>query len=438
MRLGATTQTQVAVVVAGSVLLAHVLSFLIISLLLRAAPAEPVPAIGPGAATLLGEVYDADPDARPAVLEGAARAGFNLRPLDASEAAACTILDRPGGAYARRPPPGPGEARARAKVAICAPALPDGVQTAFETAAGTWLGVIDSRNTPPRHPPRQEPQFVGLAVLAITVATTVLICVWASRRVTAPLLRLAEEAERVDVDHGGTVPQTGGTRELRLLADAFNRLILRLRGYAADQRRLVAGVSHDLRTPLTRLRLRLDQVADPALQTKLIRDVEAMQLVIDSSLSLIHAQERGASKIDVDVAALLATIVDGYTDTGAAVTYDGPLHRKLHCDPALLTRAIENVVDNALKFAGGAGVSLRLEAGRAIIEVRDDGPGISDDQKTRVFEAFYRGDESRGVTEGTGLGLAITKSLILAHGGTVQLLDAAPSGLIVRMVLPAG
>ncbi len=431
MKLGTTTQTQVAVVVAGSVLLAHLLTGIIVWLLLHARQPEAVPAIGRGAATLLGELYDADQDLRPAVLDGAARAGIRLRQLTLEEAGGCTVPPGPPGPFEAR------EHRQRAKVAICVPALADGVQTAFQTFGGAWLGVIDSQNGPVvHHPPPPRSPITLVATLLITVATTVLLCVLASRRVTSPLLRLAEAAETVDVERGGTVPVTGGTREIRLLADALNGLIRRLGGYAAEQRRLVAGVSHDLRTPLTRLRLRLDQVEEAGLREKLLHDVQAMQHVVDSSLSLIRAQDGGAQARDVDVGALLSTIVDNFTDSGAHVEFSGPLHQRLRCDPALLTRAVENIVENAIKFAGRAEVFLREEADCAVIEVSDDGPGISDDQKLRVFEPFYRGDESRGTTQGSGLGLSITKALVQAHGGSVDLLDATPSGLCVRLNLP--
>jgi signal transduction histidine kinase len=434
-----TTQTQVAGVVAASVLLAHLLSFIVMWLLLHAGQPEPQPTIGRGAATLLGELYDSDEAVRPAVLEGAARAGIKLRPLAADEVPSCTLVPHTDPVF-DHPPGRADNRRERAKVAICSPALADGVQTAFQTFGGTWLGVIDSRNGPPpgrRPPPSPRPQYALFGILAVTVATTVMLCVWASRRVTAPLKRLAESAEQVDVEHGGMVMPTGGTLEILKLAESLNGLISRLRVYAVEQRRLVAGVSHDLRTPLTRMRLRLDQVSDANLREKLVRDVQTMQIVVDSSLSLIRAQEGATQKRDVDIGALLATIVDNFVDSGADVEFSGPLHQKLSCDPALLTRAIENVVDNALKFAGRAEVVLRAEPQAAVIEVSDDGPGISDDQKTRVFEAFYRGDESRGATEGSGLGLAITKALVMAHGGQVDLLDAEPSGLKVRMRLPA-
>ena len=436
MNFFATTRTQVAAVVVGSVLLAHFLSILIVSLLLHAGQPTPMPVIGHGGATLLGELYDAGPAIRPALLEGAASAGIRLRPLADGETSACKLVERPPFETERHARPGAPPIKP-AKVAVCSPALDDGVQTAFQTSGGTWLGVIDSLGAPPIHHPPPRPQYMLVGILAVTVATTVMLCLWASRRVTAPLLRLAEAAEQVDIEKGGTVPRTSGTREIRLLADAFNGLILRLRGYAAEQRQLVAGVSHDLRTPLTRMRLRLDQVTDPALRDRLINDVQTMEIVVESSLSLIRAQEGGARKCDVDIGALLCTIVDNFVDSGADVDFSGPLHLKLHCDPALMTRAIENVVDNALKFAGRAEVLLRAEPTQAVIEVSDDGPGISDEQKTRVFEAFYRGDESRGVTEGSGLGLAITKALVSAHGGTVDLLDAQPNGLTVRMLLPA-
>jgi signal transduction histidine kinase len=438
VKLGSTTQTQVALLVATSVVLAHILSGAIVWIVLRANHPGPVPAIGRGAATLLGELYDEGPDIRPSILEGAARAGLALRALSAQEAARCHELKRPLSPFE------PHDARPRAKIAICVPALADGVQTAFRTLAGAWLGVVDSENQPSmlhHEPPSapfggRPPETVLGTLLLVTVATTVMLSVWISRGVTSPLTRLAEAADRIDVERGGTVPATGGTWEIRRLTNTFNRLIERLRAYAAEQRRLVAGVSHDLRTPLTRLRLRVEQVEDEALRDRLLHDLCAMQSVVESTLSLIRAQDAGVRKQDVDLGALLATIVDNLADAGSDVDFAGPQRLKLRCDAAQLTRAVENIIDNALKFAGRARVTLTEEPDRAVIDVRDDGPGIRDELKVRVFEPYFRGDESRGLTDGSGLGLSITKALVEAHGGTVALLDAVPQGLVVRVTLP--
>jgi signal transduction histidine kinase len=438
VKLASTTQTQVALLVATSVLLAHILSGAIVWIVLHARTPGPLPVIGRGAATLLGELYDEGPDIRPGILEGAARAGIALRALSTAEAAACKEQQRPFGPFEPR------DSRPRAKIAICTPALADGIQTAFRTQAGAWLGVIDSENQPPvlhHEPPDapfggRPPETILGTLLLVTIATTVILSVWISRGVTSPLIRLAESADRIDVERGGAIPAPGGTSEIRRLTNAFNRLIDRLRAYAAEQRRMVAGVSHDLRTPLTRLRLRVDQVEDATLRDRLLHDLGAMQSVVESSLSLIRAQDAGVRKKDVDLGALLATIVDNLADSGAEVDLTGPQRLKLPCDAALLTRAVENIIENALKFAGRAQVTLAETPSAAIIDITDDGPGISDDQKPRVFEPFFRGDESRGQTEGSGLGLSITKALIAAHGGKVELLDAVPHGLTVRVTLP--
>jgi signal transduction histidine kinase len=438
LKLASTTQTQVALLVATSVLLAHILTGAIVWIVLHTRVPSPMPVIGRGAATLLGELYDEGQDIRPSILEGAARAGIALRPLSATEAPACKEQQRPYGPFEPR------DNRPRAKIAICTPALADGVQTAFRTQAGAWLGVIDSENQPPilhRDPAdapfgARPPETILGTVLLVTIATTLMLSVWISRRVTSPLIRLAESADRIDVEHGGTVPAPGGTSEIRRLVNAFNRLIERLRAFAAEQRRLVAGVSHDLRTPLTRLRLRVDQVEDLALRDRLLHDLGAMQSVVDSTLSLIRAQEAGLRKNDVDLGALLATIVDNLADAGSDVELSGVPRLKLACDAPQLTRAVENVIENALKFAGRAHVTLTETPFSAMIDITDDGPGISEEQKPRVFEPFFRGDESRGQTEGSGLGLSITKALVEAHGGTVSLLDAAPHGLTVRLTLP--
>jgi signal transduction histidine kinase len=288
---------------------------------------------------------------------------------------------------------------------------------------------------PPRPPHRITPGIRLAGLLAVMGLPTLALSLWASRRVTAPLLRLAAQAERVDPETIAAPLPVEGTTEIRLLAETFNRLILRLTRYAAGQRRMLAAVSHDLRTPLTRLRLRAETVQDPALRHLLVRDTDVMQVLIDHSLQLLQAQDRAADLGWVDLPALLQTVADDMTDAGAKVELGDLPPVSANCNAPMLTRAIENLIDNAAKYAGGSTLLLHQAGGAAVIEVADHGPGLSDAAKDLAFEPWYRGDAARG-DQGNGLGLAIVKTLMTAQGGAVELADNAPQGLVARLILP--
>jgi signal transduction histidine kinase len=404
------TQRQVAALVAASVLLAFFLHFFFVLFAIRSLgePSEHFP--DRTALRIVAGLYAANPALRPALLRQAAADGMELRELPDSIVRACNAV-----------PPRPD----------CKPDVVPPFMPRVQATDTIWLGIVSHPRPPPGHGPRARLS----ALIAVVGLPTLVISLWASRRVTAPLRRLTEQAERVDPESVAAPLPVEGTTEIRLLAEAFNRLILRLTHYAADQRRTLAAISHDLRTPLTRLRLRAETVADPAVRDKLVRDALAMQALIDRALALLQARDSGAVPTRVDLAALLQTVADDMADAGVAVTLAPVPPINVLCDPRMLTSAVENLLQNAAKHGGGGTLSARAANGEAVIEVADAGPGLSAAERSQVFAPWYRGDAARGGT-GHGLGLAIVQAVMNAMGGRVELADAVPRGLIARLVLP--
>jgi signal transduction histidine kinase len=401
------TQRQVIVLVAASVILAHVIQF---SLFMGMREHEGLAHFPDRTSVrLLAGLYSANPALRPELLRDAAAAGLTMREIPDSVVSACAAKpDSPP-----CPPEGLSPDTPRVRVS------PD-----------MWLAA-----EPIPRPPR-PPRRIGLAGMVALVGFPALaLSLWASRVVTAPLQRLTAQAECVDPETVSAPLKVEGTTEMRLLAEAFNRLILRLTRYASDQRRMLAAVSHDLRTPLTRLRLRAETIAEPAARQKMVHDITTMQTLIDSALYLLQAQDGGASAVRVDLAALLQTVADDMADGGVNVALGPMKPLAAHTDPAMLKRAVENLIENAAKYGGGGTLALSQTNGEAVIEVADSGPGLTDAEKTQVFEPWYRADTARG-GQGTGLGLAIVKAVMRSLGGRVELADAVPHGLAARLVLP--
>jgi signal transduction histidine kinase len=402
------TQRQVAALVAASVFAAFLLHFLFVVFAMRSM-GEPEHFHDRTALQIVAALYRDNPALRPALLRQSAAEGMVLREIPDSVVRDCA---------AASPKPG------------CADQLPQ-FMPRLRATDSVWLG-IESR--PPR-PPGRGPRGQLAALIALVGLPTLALSLWASRGVTAPLRRLTEQAERVDPETTVAPLRVEGTTEIRLLAEAFNRLILRLTQYAAEQRRTLAAISHDLRTPLTRLRLRADLVAEPAVRDKLLRDVGAMQTLIDRALALLQARDAGPQITRVDLAALMQTIADDMEDAGVTVALGPLVPLSATCDPRMLTSAIENLLQNAANHGGGGTLSLREVGGEAVIEVADSGPGLSAEDREHAFAPWYRGDAARA-GNGNGLGLAIVHAVMAALGGRIELSDAIPSGLIARLILP--
>ena len=277
---------------------------------------------------------------------------------------------------------------------------------------------------------------VGLG--AFLVFATAGLLIWLTAMVNVPLRRVAQAAERVGVDINAPALAEQGPAQLRRLIRGFNDMQLRLQRFLNDRTLMLGAISHDMRTPLTRLRLRVetDRAADE--KAKMLADIESMENMLGSSLSFVRGVDDAEAHDAVDLASLLQTACDMVSDLGGEVEYHGEVRSRYRCKPQALLRALTNVIMNATKYGSRARVTLaRIPGSGFVVEVEDEGPGISNAEKCKVFEPFYRSDGARDIDrQGMGLGLAIARSVILGHGGTIDLLDRKPRGLLVRIVLP--
>jgi signal transduction histidine kinase len=285
----------------------------------------------------------------------------------------------------------------------------------------------------------------GLISTLVFVASAIaLLSLWATRALTAPLTQFADAAERFTVGGSDTPLSEQGPIEIRRAAKALNEMRSRIRQMVEGRTRMLAAVSHDLRTPITRLRLRAEEIEPETLKLQVIRDLDGMRDMVHSALSFLRDEAMTSRHLKVDLPSLIQTLCDGFCDIGRDLGRDasfiGPAHLQLTCDPDQLTRALANLIDNGLKFGTRVTVELKQSPGGPItIDVIDDGPGIAESERERVMEPFYRGDASRGLDgpASFGLGLSIARSVAQAHGGTLELRDGPSKGLVARLTLPA-
>ncbi len=309
----------------------------------------------------------------------------------------------------------------------------DATRVGIALRGGGALKVVTSVG--PAHPLGLVAQ-VGL--VAFLVFATVGLWIWLTVMVIVPLTRVAHAAERVGVDINAAFLAEQGPAQLQRVITAFNDMRLRLQRLLNDRTLMLGAISHDMRTPLTRLRLRVetDRAADE--KQKMLADIESMENMLASSLSFIRGVDDAEAHDAVDLESLLQTACDMVSDLGGDVEYSGAVRSRYRCRPQALLRALTNVIMNATKYGSCARVTLaRIPGSGFVVDVEDEGPGISNAEKDKVFEPFYRSDEARDVDrQGMGLGLAIARSVILGHGGTIDLLDRKPRGLLVHIVLP--
>jgi signal transduction histidine kinase len=205
-----------------------------------------------------------------------------------------------------------------------------------------------------------------------------------------------------------------------------------------DRTKMLAAISHDLRTPITRMRLRSEFIDDDVHRSHMLGDLDQMRSMLESVLSFLRNDHKLESTTLVDIATTLQLVADQFTDMGHKVAYQGPEHALATLRPNDLHRSITNLVENAVKFGAETTIGLFVSPETMTIEVEDDGPGISDARKDAMLEPFVRGDDARNMDQaaGFGLGLSIARAIVLAHGGELSLNDRQPHGLIVRIELP--
>ncbi len=284
----------------------------------------------------------------------------------------------------------------------------------------------------------QEQTLLDWAIVfSVVLLCLIIIAYLISRQLIAPLKQLSTGAKRFSNEmHTTPVPLTG-PREVREAAQSFNHMQEHIQRFVEERMQLVAAISHDLRTPLTRLRLRVESLPDEQQKQKALSDIDDMSTMIQSTLAFIREDSVKESNIKTDIASLICSICDDAADTFGSVQYIGPKHCVLDCKPIAIKRTISNLVENAIKYGKHAKVKLLCEPEQIKITVSDHGPGIPEHELKNVFIPFYRIEKSRNrTTGGVGLGLSVARTLIQAHRGSIQLQNKIPNGLRVVITLP--
>ena len=272
----------------------------------------------------------------------------------------------------------------------------------------------------------------GLLALLLALAVAWLI----ASRISRPLKAMADSAK--EVGHGQRpqpLPESGA-EEMRLLASAFNTMASDLERHEQDRSEVLAGISHDLRTPLTRLRLEAEMsVADEAARQGIVDDIEQMEAVISQFMDYART-ELGETPVATDLAALLSGMVERLRQRGRPISFTADDLPDLPLRARALTRAVTNLIDNALKYGGGeVSLNLKKQAGEVWIEVGDRGAGIPESEAERLKRPFTRLDSARSNATGTGLGLAIVERIARLHDGRLELLPNPGGGLLARLVI---
>ena len=290
-------------------------------------------------------------------------------------------------------------------------------------------------------PEQRRPPFMGspwMTTLLFAVISVTLLGLWAARALTAPLSSFAKAAESFSLNGAAAPLPERGPEEIRSVAKALNRMRERITGLIDDRTKMLAAISHDLRTPITRMRLRSEFIEDETHRSRMLSDLDQMRSMLESVLSFLRNDRKLEAMTLVDIASTLQLVTDQFGDMGRKVSYDGPPHAMATVRPDDLLRSVTNLVENAVRFGAEATIRLRTAPDVVTIDVEDDGPGISDAQKNNMLEPFVRGDDARNMDDasGFGLGLSIANAIVLAHGGALSLHDRQPHGLVVRIQLP--
>lgn len=304
------------------------------------------------------------------------------------------------------------------------------MQLSIALADGQWLNV----GTRFERPPLQWP-WSSIVSFGITAAIILVSAFWfLLTRLTGPLLRVSRAADRLGRGESVDPLPLIGPSEVRGLTQAFNRMQARLTRFVADRTRLLAALGHDLRSPLTAMRVRAELVEENETRESLIASVEEMQEMVDATLAFARGMASAEAYETVDLGTFLkqlqADVIDEFTlDTANSIG--------VRLRPQSARRALRNIIENAQRYGGGAEVTFRHDAEHVQIRVADNGPGIPEAELEQVFEPFFRLEKSRSrETGGTGLGLSIARTIVRAHGGDVTLSNRAEGGLLVTVTLP--
>ena len=299
-------------------------------------------------------------------------------------------------------------------------------------ASGGWLNVETRFDAPP-----DGWAWPTITAMALMAAAIMVIVAFSVRRITRPLRALEQAADQLGRGEQPAPLPESGPRELRRTTAAFNAMQDRLNRFVADRTRLLAAISHDLRTPITALRLRAEFVDDPETRERILATLDEMQRLTEATLALARDEAAAEETRSVDLSAFASGLADDLAELGWDVTAEDTPSLPVRCRPLALRRALRNLIENAVRYGGRARVAALATPHGPVLRVDDDGPDIPEDKLEAVMEPFARLDESRSQeTGGVGLGLAIARSVARAHGGELVLANREGGGLRAELRLP--
>ncbi len=307
------------------------------------------------------------------------------------------------------------------------------VMASLSLPGNNWLNF-----TVPLRSPKPFWSFrFGLSMLVMLIAVAFFSAI-VVHQLTRPLADLARASQRLGIDVKAPPLPERGPAEIRQATQAFNQMQSRIRRFVEDRTQMLAAISHDLGTPIARMRLRAEFVEDEEQQQKMLADLDDMEKMVFSALSFARDDSAREAMALVDLRTLLQRVCHDLSDTGYQVTLtlnDETIACK--CRPVALRRALNNLVENAAKYGNEARVSVAKRTNTIIVMIDDDGPGIPEDQREDVFKPFFRLEGSRSrETGGTGLGMTVARTIIRAHGGDIVLSNRTKGGLRMEVYLP--
>ena len=297
---------------------------------------------------------------------------------------------------------------------------------------GSWLSF-----TPSQRSWGMSAALRFAVVVALGLVAAWLVARFATRQLADPLQRFTSAVQRFGTDLNAPAIEIEGPREIRQAIIAYNTMQAKIQQFIAERTLMLASISHDLRAPLTRIRLRCEFIEDIDQQRKLIRDTDEMQSMINSALGFFREEGLGEKATTFDLSELLQTVIDDYSDQGIAVDFSGPPHLVYFGRPVGIKRMTTNLLENAVKYARHPRIELINGKCSICIEVSDEGPGIPDSELENVFVPFFRLEPSRNRDSGgVGLGLSSARAMARQHGGELLLRNRIGGGLIAQVELP--
>ncbi|GJE17393.1 ATP-binding protein [Methylobacterium marchantiae] len=432
---------QIAILSVAAIVVSHAVATLAFFLLREPWRPDNHPGVAATRLATIVRLLDvAAPEDRARLLQDAAR---SLPSLRIEPAPAETPAGQPAGAARTERPDHPmvqrmreGFGRPLTITDLSPPGRPsgrDGIRIAIATPSGASL-----RATLPdddRSPFGPGPIIFTFVLLGITLS---LMSIWATRALTAPLAQLAEAADAFGTGMNLVALPQNGPKEVMAVSRALDTMRGRVRRLIDDRTQMLAAISHDLRTPITRLRLRAEFIEDEHARTMTLRDLDQMNGLVEAALSFVRDGQAGGTQSLMDLASVVQTVCDGFVDIGADVRVEQSRHVLVRGRADDLQRAIVNLVDNAVKYGGSARLTMHPSEQGVALEVSDDGPGIPEAERDAMVQPFVRGDRARNLNEasGFGLGLSIVLAIVEGHGGRLTLSNKLPRGLVARIDLP--